>query len=144
MPQHRFSFVQALAALTAAASGSLAMQQGGPDYSIPWYNIGSGGGTSSAGPYTLSGTIGQHEASGPSEAGPYTLTGGFWAGVAPSSPGCSPADLAEPFGVLNFFDVAAYIALYNAGDPAADFTGDGQLNFFDVAEFIAIYNQGCP
>tara|TARA_R110000782_G_scaffold102483_10_gene189604 strand:- start:13808 stop:15238 length:1431 start_codon:yes stop_codon:yes gene_type:complete len=32
-------------------------------------------------------------------------------------PGCSPADIAAPFGVLNFFDVAAYIAEFNAGCP---------------------------
>lgn len=32
-------------------------------------------------------------------------------------PGCSPADLAAPFGVLNFFDISAYIAEFNAGCP---------------------------
>ncbi|MFK7883674.1 MAG: hypothetical protein AB8F26_05770, partial [Phycisphaerales bacterium] len=30
---------------------------------------------------------------------------------------CSVADTAEPFGALNFFDVATFIGLYNAGDP---------------------------
>ncbi|MCH8509209.1 MAG: hypothetical protein LAT64_13700, partial [Phycisphaerales bacterium] len=59
-------------------------------------------------------------------------------------PGCSPADLAEPFGVLNFFDLAAYLDLYNAGDLAADFTGDGELNFFDIAEYLTVFNAGCP
>lgn len=55
------------------------------------------------------------------------------------------ADFAPPFGVLNFFDVAAYISLYNAGDPAADLAGPfGTLNFFDVAAYIAAYNAGCP
>ncbi len=34
-----------------------------------------------------------------------------------TGPGCSPADLAAPFGVLNIFDVQAYIAQYNAGCP---------------------------
>lgn len=52
------------------------------------------------------------------------------------------ADLAEPFGVFNFFDIAAYIALYNAGDPAADFDGNGSLNFFDISTFISLFNQG--
>ncbi|MCC5823492.1 MAG: endonuclease/exonuclease/phosphatase family protein [Phycisphaerales bacterium] len=61
-----------------------------------------------------------------------------------TGPGCSPADLAEPFGVLNFFDLAAYLELYNAGDLAADFTGDGELNFFDLAAYLDIFNQGCP
>jgi hypothetical protein len=58
--------------------------------------------------------------------------------------GC-PADLAEPFGVLNFFDVSAYLALYNSGDPAADLAEPmGVLNFFDVSAFLASYNAGCP
>lgn len=34
-----------------------------------------------------------------------------------SGPACSIADVAAPFGVLNFFDVAAYIAEFNAGCP---------------------------
>jgi len=55
------------------------------------------------------------------------------------------ADLAEPFGELNFFDVAAYIGLYNNQDPAADLAAPfGALNFFDVAAFIGAYNAGCP
>jgi len=56
-----------------------------------------------------------------------------------------PADLAEPFGSLNFFDVAAFIGLYNAGDPGADLAEPfGSLNIFDVAAFIGLYNAGCP
>lgn len=54
-------------------------------------------------------------------------------------------DLAEPFGALNFFDVAAYIGLFNAGDPAADLAAPfGLVNFFDISEFIAQFNAGCP
>lgn len=64
---------------------------------------------------------------------------------APTNPGCSPADLAEPFGTLNFFDVAAYIALYNAGSPTADLAPPiGTLNFFDISAFINLFNSGCP
>lgn len=55
------------------------------------------------------------------------------------------ADLAAPDGVLNFFDVAAFISLYNADDPGADLAAPlGVLNFFDVAAYIAAYNAGCP
>ncbi len=58
---------------------------------------------------------------------------------------CSPADLAEPFGQLNFFDISAFIGLYNAGDPAADVAAPfGALNFFDISEYIAQFNAGCP
>jgi hypothetical protein len=48
-------------------------------YSIDWYKIAGGGGTSTNGQFTLSGTIGQHDAGGPMTGGNYSLTGGFWA-----------------------------------------------------------------
>lgn len=48
-------------------------------YGISWYKISGGGGTSSNGQYSLSGTIGQHDAGGPMTGGNYLLTGGFWA-----------------------------------------------------------------
>jgi len=51
-------------------------------YSIDWYKVAGGGGTSTGGTYALSGTIGQHDAGGPMTGGNYSLTGGFWALVS--------------------------------------------------------------
>ena len=48
-------------------------------YSIDWCKIAGGGGTSTGGTYSVSGTIGQHDAGGPMTGGNYSLTGGFWA-----------------------------------------------------------------
>lgn len=63
----------------------------------------------------------------------------------PGPSGCSPADLAEPFGVLNFFDLSTYLTLYNLGDPAADLAAPfGVLNFFDLSQYLTFYNAGCP
>lgn len=59
----------------------------------------------------------------------------------PSSP-CD-ADLNGD-GVLNFFDVSAFLNAYNSMNPIADFTGDGAFNFFDVSAFLSAYNAGCP
>jgi hypothetical protein len=47
-------------------------------------------------------------------------------------------------GVLNFFDVSAFLNAYTAMDPIADFTGDGVFDFFDVSAFLNAYNGGCP
>jgi len=47
-------------------------------YSIDWSKISGGGGTSTNGQYSLSGTIGQHDAGGPMTDGQYSITGGFW------------------------------------------------------------------
>ncbi|MCR9075625.1 MAG: YncE family protein [bacterium] len=57
---------------------------------------------------------------------------------------CNDADLAEPYGELNFFDVSEFLARYNASDLSVDFNGDGMLNFFDVSAFLVAYNAGCP
>ena len=48
------------------------------NYSIDWYKIAGGGGTSTGGVYAVSGTIGQADSSGPLTNGQYSVTGGFW------------------------------------------------------------------
>jgi hypothetical protein len=57
------------------------------NYTIDWHKISGGGGTSSNGQYSISGTIGQHDAGGPMTNGNYSLTGGFWALYAVQTPG---------------------------------------------------------
>ncbi len=55
-----------------------------------------------------------------------------------------PADLAPPAGQLNFFDLAAFLDLFNTQDPAADLAPPfGVLNFFDLAAYLLAYNAGC-
>ncbi len=74
-----------------------------------------------------------------------SVTAADAAALAALVPQCSAADLAEPFGSINFFDIAAYISLFNAGDPGADLAAPfGSLNFFDVVEYISLFNAGCP
>src|SRR6267143_1478397 len=50
------------------------------NYSMDWFTIDGGGGTSTGGLYLVSGTIGQHDA-GTMSGGGYVLAGGFW-GIA--------------------------------------------------------------
>ena len=57
---------------------TFSFQACGQSYSIDWYKISGGGGTSTGGVYTVSGTIGQPDASGALTGGSYSLTGGFW------------------------------------------------------------------
>ena len=57
-------------------------------YSVDWYKVSGGGGTTSTNsPYAISGTIGQHDAGGPMTGGNYSVTGGFWALYAVQTPG---------------------------------------------------------
>jgi hypothetical protein len=56
-------------------------------YSIDWYKISGGGGTSTGGIYSVSGSIGQPDASGALTGGNYSVTGGFWSLYAVQTPG---------------------------------------------------------
>jgi hypothetical protein len=56
-------------------------------YSIDWYKIAGGGGTSTNGQYSLSGTIGQHDAGVAMAGGNFSIQGGFWALYAVQTPG---------------------------------------------------------
>lgn len=47
--------------------------------------------------------------------------------------------------VLNFADVLSFLQIYGFQGLGADFAEPfGSLNFFDVAAFLAAYNAGCP
>jgi hypothetical protein len=48
------------------------------NFALDWFTIAGGGGTSTGGVYSVSGTIGQPDASGAMTGGNYSLTGGFW------------------------------------------------------------------
>ncbi len=65
-------------------AGSATARNGpGPDFEITWYTMDGGGGTSTGVTFTLSGTIGQPDASPiESTGGVYNLNGGFWGGGA--------------------------------------------------------------
>jgi len=56
----------------------LALSASAQTYSIDWFKIAGGGGASTGSVYTVTGTIGQHDAGGPLTGGSYSLVGGFW------------------------------------------------------------------
>lgn len=75
----------------AFLGGTVAIPAGGraQNYSIDWYTVAGGGGTSSGGNYSVSGTIGQ-PATATMSGGNFSLTGGFWSIISavqtPGSP----------------------------------------------------------
>jgi hypothetical protein len=50
-------------------------------YTLDWFTVGGGGGTSTGGVFSVSGTVGQADA-GTMSGGNFTLSGGFWGVVA--------------------------------------------------------------
>lgn len=60
------------------ATASLALAQSEGRFSLAWWTVDSGGGTSASGSYVITGTLGQPEAERVLSGGPFALQGGFW------------------------------------------------------------------
>lgn len=56
-------------------------------YSIDWFKVSGGGGTSTGSVLSISSMIGQYDAGGSITGGSYSLYGGFWALYAVQTPG---------------------------------------------------------
>jgi hypothetical protein len=76
--KYRLRILILLGVVLLLTASALAASEAG--YQLNWYTVDGGGGSSSAGVYTLSGTIGQAYA-GVLSGGTYSLVGGFWGGA---------------------------------------------------------------
>src|ERR1051326_27300 len=85
--KRKFTFACRAAVLLLATFCSQFPTVHAQTYSIDWYKVAGGGGTSTGSAYSVSGTIGQPDAGGPMTGGNYSLTGGFWAISAVQTPG---------------------------------------------------------
>ncbi|MBZ0172101.1 MAG: hypothetical protein K8E66_06960, partial [Phycisphaerales bacterium] len=61
-----------------------------------------------------------------------------------TNPGCNPADITEPFGLLDLADVTAFIAGFLAQDPVADIDNSGLHDLADITLFVGEFLAGCP
>ena len=93
------------------------------DYSISWYTIDGGGGTSSGGPYQLTGTIGQPDA-GYHDAGPYEVLGGFWVG--------------GPLCIVNLEQFSTFAAYWLDGpcNETTNWCGGADLNHLNDVDIV--------
>jgi hypothetical protein len=67
------------------------------DDSIDWFTVDGGGGTSSGGQFTVSGTIGQPDAT-LLAGGQFSLAGGFWSGITLLQTPGAPLLAIHPLG----------------------------------------------
>jgi hypothetical protein len=113
-----------MAFATSVASGQ---------YELSWYTIDGGGGKSSAGQYTLMGTIGQPDAAY-SVGGNFELLGGFW----PGGPLCF-------IDFEHFTRFAEYWLETGTGSPADLFVdSDNKVNWLDLRVFVEQWLCYCP
>jgi len=111
-------------------AGSLGWLQG-QSYSIPWYKIAGGGGTSTGGPYELSGTIGQPDAGVAMTGGNYSLTGGFWSTLAavqtPGLPTLAISIVRPSTVVVSWSTNGSFTLQQNSSLAAATWTSSAHL-----------------
>jgi hypothetical protein len=96
---------------TLLLAGGLCVAQA-QSYSIDWFKVAGGGGTSTGSTYQVSGTIGQHDAGEPMTGGTYSqysLTGGFWSIYALQTPGAPTLTVAlgDPHSVVVSWSLTA-------------------------------------
>jgi hypothetical protein len=89
-------------------------------YSIDWFTIDGGGGASTGGVYSLSGTIGQPDATvQPLTGGNFSLDGGFWGIIAAvPTPGAPLLTIvrSNSFAIVSWPDTATGFCLENNND----------------------------
>lgn len=111
------------------------------DFEIVTYSVVGSTGVQESGDWSIFSAVGQPIVGGDAMGGGFSITSGF-----PHNTGgvlqC-PGDLTDD-GMLNFFDISAFLSAYSAQMPIADFNNDGMYNFFDISIFISLYSMGCP
>ncbi|HEU5397227.1 MAG TPA: hypothetical protein VFV81_08665 [Verrucomicrobiae bacterium] len=97
---------------------ALCLSAAAQPYSLNRYKISGGGGTSTNSQYTVSGTIGQPDASAAMTGGNYSVTGGFWSLISVLQTSGAPTLYISPSGnaVTVYWQNVSGWNLYQNGD----------------------------
>jgi len=125
----------AMSSLAAAADG----------YAINWYKIAGGGGTSTGGTFSVTGTIGQPEASGVMKGGNYAVTGGFWSLIQVMQTPDAPALFLSHSGnvVTIYWQSVTGWNLHQSGNlatPLANWTPSPQPTLLNGTNYVSFTN----
>lgn len=100
--------------LALALFGGAGMELRAQSYSVDWFKVAGGGGTSTNSTYSISGTFGQPDAGGPMDGGGFSVVGGFWSLFAPVNP---PAIITQPTNLLVLAGSNVVLAVSATGAP---------------------------
>ncbi len=96
LPAHSTTWWLLTTALIIVTATAISRAQ---SYSIDWFTIDGGGGTSTGGVFSISGTIGQPDTGAMSD-GNFSITGGFWSLYAVATPGAPLLSVLRTNGVV--------------------------------------------
>jgi hypothetical protein len=112
-------------------------------YSIDWYRISGGGGTSTGGIYQVTGTIGQHNAGGPMTGGNYSLTGGFWALISVlQTPGAPTLYISHSGNTVTVYweNVSGWTLQQNANLATANWSASSGVTTSNGTNYLNMAN----
>ena len=114
-------------------------------YSVDWYKVAGGGGTSTGGVYAVSGTIGQHDASGAMSGGNYSITGGYWALVqVVQTPGAPTLYISQSGNVATVFwqNVSGWNLIQNGNlaTPVVSWTASSSPTLNGGTNYLSVTN----
>jgi hypothetical protein len=117
----------------------------GQNYTVDWYKISGGGGTSTNGSYQISGTIGQADASGPMSGGNYSVTGGFWSFVqVVQTPGAPTLYLSHSGNVVTVYwqNVSGWNLIQNGNltTPLGSWTVSSSPTLNNGTNYLSVTN----
>ncbi len=114
-------------------------------YTVDWYKISGGGGTSTGGTYQVSGTIGQPDASGALSGGNYSVTGGFWALIqVVQTPGAPTLYVSQSSNMVTVYwqDVAGWNLIQNNNltTPVASWSASSSPTLTNGTNYLTLVN----
>jgi hypothetical protein len=117
----------------------------GQKLSVDWYKISGGGGTSAGGNFSVSGTIGQHDASASLTGGNFSVTGGFWSLInVVQTPGAPPLYIsrAANFVTVSWQNVAGWNLIQNNNlmTPVASWNASSSPTLTNGTNYLTFVN----
>jgi len=117
--------------LILALSLTVALRLNAQSFSIDWFTVDSGGGTSAGGAFTVNGTIGQPDA-GTMAGGTFGISGGFWS-VSSSAAISGPPTLKISLTTTN-------TAIVSWPNPSLGFYLQQNTNVLTAAGWVPVTN----
>ena len=114
-------------------------------YTVDWYKVAGGGGTSTGGTYEVSGTIGQPDASGAMSGGNYSVTGGYWALInVVQTPGAPTLFIARSNNVATVYwqNVSGWNLIQNGNlaTPVASWSASSSPTLSNGTNYLSVTN----
>jgi hypothetical protein len=114
-------------------------------YSVDWYKVAGGGGTSTGGVYSVSGTIGQPDAGDPMTGGNYSMTGGFWSLInVVQTPGAPTLYVSHSGTVVTVFwqNVSGWNLIQNGNlaTPKASWSASSSPTLAGGTNYLSVTN----